>query len=79
MTTRNGGRPRKGGDQVGVTMKLPADLLARIDAFAAEEFGLSRADAISELLARGLASTVLSKQEAFCRFDQAAKEGLAGK
>jgi len=79
MTTRNGGRPRKGGDHVGVSFKMPADLLARIDAFAAEEFGLSRADAISELLARGLATTVLSHEESIRSMDQAAKEGLAGK
>ncbi len=79
MTTHNGGRKRLGGDFIGVTMKMPADLLQRIDHFAADEFGMSRADAISELLARGLASTALSAKEAFRLMDRAAKKGLAAK
>jgi len=66
-----GGRKRKNGEFVGVTMKFPAVLLYRIDRFAIDEFCLNRAEALSELLARGLATTVASRDETFQFMNQA--------
>jgi metal-responsive CopG/Arc/MetJ family transcriptional regulator len=70
-------RKRKSAEYVGVSLRFPTGLLAAIDRFAKEEFCTSRADAISELLARGLTPRTTAKD--MCQMaDQAMREGLRG-
>ncbi|KQY98094.1 hypothetical protein ASD45_19130 [Pseudolabrys sp. Root1462] len=48
---RKAGRPKIGER---ILMILPADLIRRIDEFAADNFGMSRPDAVRALLELGL-------------------------
>ena len=60
-----------------LAIRIPADLLARVDSFASDEF-LTRSQAVRELLERGLVSgRVLTAPEARKRIADAIARALA--
>jgi len=74
MTTKlcSGGRKRLSAHEVGVTVRLPALLVAAVDAFGADELCANRAEAIRALLESALKARRTAA--AFARFDAAIRE-----
>jgi len=58
-----GGRKRKSRLHLHITPRLSRDLVDRIDRFGVSEFSANRTEAVTTLLRRGLATTLMRKAD----------------